>query len=756
MTTRHIQISGLVQGVVFRPYVYHLASENHLKGWVRNSTVGLEVLIQGENEDCENFLGSLPQQVPVGTDIQKILVKDLDPTELDGFSIISSKNGFDVNTDIAPDLGTCELCLEDIYKQPRRYHHLFTSCIHCGPRFSIIKKVPYDRDNTTMSDFAMCSGCKEEYEDIHNRRFHAQPIACLSCGPQYILYSGKKIISDQQQIISLLVNMLKKGKIIAIKGIGGYHLLCDPFNDDVVKRVRRIKKRDSKPLALLFKDLKTLREFTCIHPVEESIVSSSRRPIVIVDAKKSLSWYINQGLKSVGVMLPYMPLHYILMDELSLPALVCTSANYSGEPLISDNEKALKQLLPVCDAVLAHNRNIENSQDDSVVKIIGNQPALIRRSRGYVPEPVLLNGKADGILALGADMKTCFAIGKANKAILSQHIGDLDNYDTYIHYRKTIEDFLRLYTMQPDTLVSDLHPGYNSVRHLEKIADSLPTELKPRIMKVQHHHAHIASVMAEHQLDEEVIGVSMDGTGYGTDGKIWGSEFMVCSLSGFNRMYHIGYLKLPGGELAIKEPWRIALACLFDIYGEKCLDKHRLSIERTLQIAVLKSIESRLNISESCGMGRLFDAVASLLNVCHYSGYDGEGPVILEELINKESPHSYNYSLKNNEFRINEIISGIVEDVSRKTEPSEISSRFHNTIVSMIVDGISRISRQTKLKKVVLSGGTFQNRYLTEHTAGILEKKGFSVYLNRKVPANDGGLALGQIAIAMKRRALNI
>ncbi|MBE0654552.1 MAG: carbamoyltransferase HypF, partial [Bacteroidales bacterium] len=388
MTTRHIQISGLVQGVGFRPYVYHLASENCLKGWVRNSTAGLEVLIQGDNEDCENFLGSLPKQVPVGTDIQKIQIKDLDHTKLDGFSIISSKNGFDVNTDIAPDLATCELCLEDIYKQPRRYHHLFTSCIHCGPRFSIIKKVPYDRDNTTMNDFAMCSGCKEEYEDIHNRRFHAQPIACLSCGPHYILNAEKKIISDQQEIVSLLVNMLGKGKIIAIKGIGGYHLLCDPFNDDVVKRVRRIKKRDNKPLALLFKDLSTLREYICIHPVEESLVFSSRRPIVIAEGKKSFSWYINQGLKSVGVMLPYMPLHFILMDKLSLPALVCTSANYSGEPLISDNEKALKQLMPVCDAVLVHDRNIENSQDDSVVKIIGNQPVLIRRSRGYAPQPV--------------------------------------------------------------------------------------------------------------------------------------------------------------------------------------------------------------------------------------------------------------------------------------------------------------------------------------------------------------------------------
>lgn len=756
MITQFLKISGLVQGVGFRPYVYHLALSYNLTGWVRNFSAGIEVIIQGESEKCKAFLNALPREAPPVSEIEEIQTRELSEPFFHTFEILKSRNGHDFSAGIAPDLAICDLCLHDIQTRPRRYHHLFTSCTHCGPRFSIIKGIPYDRQNTTMNDFGMCPDCRDEYRDIYDRRFHAQPIACLKCGPSYKWYEKEIIETKQDKIPGMLASAMREGKIVAVKDTGGYHLLCNAESDYAVKRLRKIKKRDGKPFAVLFKDIYSIRKYAFLNAFEEKLLLSARRPVVILRSKRLLSGWINHGLNSIGVILPYTPLHHLLMTETRLNALVFTSANFSGEPLISDDRRALSELLPVCDAVLTNNRKISYKQDDSVVRSVNNMAFLIRRSRGYAPGPVLMSEKTEGIVAMGADMKNCFCIGKGDKAILSQHIGDLENYDVNLHYRKSLNDFLDLFQVRPGLLVCDPHPAYHSSRYAKK----LYTELYPNaeLMEVQHHHAHIASVMAEYGLDEKVIGVSMDGSGYGEDGNIWGSEFLIADLTGYERKYHMEYLKLPGAELAIREPWRIALACLYDIFGVDygkyvtALD----AIQETLRSAVIKSLEKDLLVTRSCGMGRLFDVVAVLLNLCHHSRYDGEGPALLEGIINPGSASVYEFTFREDEILVELIIEGILKDKENKVPLPEIAARFHNTVAEIISKGVSRIAKETGLEKVALSGGTFQNMYLTGRVCSELKNKGFQVYMNQKVPCNDGGLALGQMAVAMKKRSLNI
>lgn len=755
MISRKLKISGLVQGVGFRPYIYHLATKFELAGWVRNFSEGVEVLIQGGEKHCEEFQNILSLKAPPAAEISGIKSFDIAHEHLQNFSIIPSINGTDPGADISPDLAICDSCLEDIAKQPRRKDHLFTSCTHCGPRFSIIKRIPYDRENTSMEVFPMCEDCQREYSDIQDRRFHAQPVACIYCGPEYKLITESCIEKQQEKLPGTIAQMITEGKVIALKGLGGYHLMCDALNDRAVERIRKIKKRDGKPFALLFRDIETVRNYTHIHPSAENLLLSPRSPIVILEQRKPLSYFVNNGLKTIAVMLPYMALHHLLMQKLSIPALVCTSANQSGQSIIADNQEILSQILPFCDGVLIHNRDIIHKQDDSVIRFIKARPVMIRRSRGYAPEPVYLKGNAEGILAMGADMKNCFCIGKNDRAILSQYIGDLENYDVNLHFRKSIEEFLKLYAMKLQALVCDLHPAYHSSRYAYQLADTL--SLRKFIM-VQHHHAHVASVMAEHAIDEEVIGISMDGTGYGDDGQIWGSEFLHCSLLNYKRICHMEYLDLPGGEIAIKEPWRIAVACLYNLYGEDYGEKfNELTryIPEKKQLIVTAALKKNLNIVQSCGLGRLFDAVAALLGICHYSNYDGEGPAKLEDLIESTSEVTYTYKWKNDCFKVDSILHAVINDRLDNITLSEIAARFHNTIVSVICDGAIKIARDTGLQKVILSGGSFQNKYLTEKVVKKLEQKGFQVFMNRKVPCNDGGIALGQLAVAMKRRENN-
>jgi len=548
---------------------------------------------------------------------------------------------------------------------------------------------------------------------------------------------------------------ITSGHILALKSTGGFQLIADATNEAAIRRLREIKQRQSKPFAVMFKDLETAGEYTDISEEEAKVLQSWRRPIVILKERKSLSEEVNRGFSTLGAVLPYSPLHYLIMEMLDTPAIVFTSANLKGQPLISKNEEA-RQLLEkdCCDAVLQHNRDIHHKLDDSIVRVINKKPALLRRARGYVPEPVLMKDSVEGILAVGADLKNAFCIGKDRRAILSQYMGDLEDFDVFRHYQKSIDEFNRLFRMNPEIIACDAHPNYHSSEWAKRMVQEhghQGNDLK--FFKVQHHHAHIASVMAEHYLDEKVIGVAMDGTGYGDDGKIWGSEFFINDLENYQRWGHLGYLPLPGGEKAIREPWRIATAVLYRIFGK---DFYQLPInfnqlvDRKDQALVVKALEKNLNIHESCGMGRLFDVVAALLNLVRISHFDGEGPVKLENLV-ASSNESYPFDYKANTFGYESIIRAVVDDLIEKAPKGLIAARFHNTVVRMIEYGVNKISSNSGIKKVPLSGGIFQNKIITEQTTKRLTQSGLTVYMNDKVPSNDGGIALGQMAIAARK-----
>lgn len=799
---RHIDITGLVQGVGFRPFIYRHANSYNLYGWVRNHSGGVEVHIEGRPKACETFVATLRKQAPKAARIHTVEWMNTEIQASNDFRIAPSLNGRQRITNISPDIAVCPQCLDDMRKQPRRFKYPFTNCTHCGPRFSIVNDIPYDRQRTTMEVFEMCPGCRKEYESIDDRRFHAQPVSCWHCGPVLKLIGKKNILGNKpdysfdrkvldswqlavgnmqeeylfancqlpianlekpsnkiNHLLNQVAQSISSGYILALKSIGGFQLIADAGNEETIQRLREIKQRHSKPFAVMFKDLETASAYTEISEEEAHALQSWRRPIVILKAKKTLSEEVRRGFSTLGAVLPYSPFHYLMMDALNLPAIVFTSANLKNRPLISENHQA-RQLLEkdCCDAVLQHDRAIHHKLDDSIVRIISGKVTLMRRARGYVPEPVQMRQDVEGILAMGADLKNSFCIGKDYRAIMSQHLGDLENYDAFSHYRENIEEFLRLFRMQPKVIACDAHPDYHSARYASALSAKKQdnNHKPPQLVIIQHHHAHIASVMAEHGLDEQVIGVAMDGTGYGDDGKIWGSEFFVNNLEHYERYLHLRNIPLPGGEKAIKEPWRIATVLLYQIYGRNF---HQLpitfnsNIDRIVRRCVVKALDQNINIHESAGMGRLFDAVAALLNIVHKSHFDGEGPLKLENII-MESDGEYPISLQPPEFNYELLIKALVKDIVNSTHPGVISARFHNTVIKMIEKGVRHVALSSGLKKVVLSGGLFQNKYITEKAFRRLQEGGFEVYINEKVPCNDGGIALGQLAIASKKLAL--
>ena len=797
---KHIDIKGLVQGVGFRPFIYRHARKHQLKGLVRNYSGGVEVHLEGDKSNYISFLDTLRNQAPRASQISKIKETHAKIYNYSTFSIQPSLNGSNQITNISPDIGVCDDCLEDMKKQPRRYRYPFTNCTHCGPRFSIIKDIPYDRPFTTMHDFEMCPECRQEYENVADRRFHAQPVSCRKCGPVFELigkknslgkkpdYGFDRKVEDSWQLavgkmqeeylfancqlpianlkkpstkkthlLNKLAQSITSGKILALKSTGGFQLIADARNEAIIRRLREIKQRHSKPFAVMFKDLKTVREYTEISEEEAKALQSWRRPIVVLKQKKALSEEVNRGFSTLGVVLPYSPMHYLIMEALDIPAIVFTSANLKGQPLISENGKA-RQLLEknFCDAVLQHNREISHRLDDSIVRIMNDKPALIRRARGFVPGPIQMKNDVEGILAMGADLKNSFCTGKDRRAIMSQYIGDLENFDVFHHYQNSIHEFLRLFSVKPEIIACDAHPDYHSSKYATRLIrkDTNLNGRKPQLVCVQHHHAHIASVMAEHHLDEKVIGVAMDGTGYGDDGKIWGSEFFVNDLESYERKYHLAYLPLPGGEKAIKEPWRLATAVLYQIFGRKFLQfPQNHDMAKKDQLSVIKAVQKNLNIHKSCGMGRLFDVAAALLNLVHTSHFDGEGPIKLEN-ITTSAEQSYPFRLENATFNYEPIIRSMVDDLRANAPKGTIAARFHNTIIEMIEYGVKTISASEGIKKVALSGGIFQNKYITEKLTARLIKNGMTVYTNEKVPANDGGIALGQMVIADKKKQL--
>jgi hydrogenase maturation protein HypF len=597
-----------------------------------------------------------------------------------------------------------------------------------------------------MEPFKMCPDCEKEYTDIMNRRFHAQPVACNNCGPSYTMFHNNLEITDFEQICDFTAQLIDDGKIVCIKGMGGFFIACDALNEDAVARLRKAKSRELKPFAVMVSGIKSARKYAKINDEEAKSLTSWRRPIVLLETKLNLADGVCSGFDRTGIMLPYMPLHHLLFDRMKTDVIVLTSGNISDEPIIISNDEAINKLLPISDALLTYNREIYNRADDSVEININGAQRLIRRSRGYTPNPINLNFNAEGIFAAGAELVNCFCIGKNNHALMSQHIGDIKDWRTYEFYTESVERFKQMFRLNINTVVHDLHPEYFSTKFaLEYGIESIA---------VQHHHAHIASCMAENGLDEEVIGIAMDGTGLGTDGKIWGAEFFVCDFNDFQRISHFEYIPLPGGDKVTEEPWRTAVSMLYKYYGNafRNLNLEFLNGIPTDKIdIIISAIDNKLNCPESSSAGRLFDAVSALTNICPISGFHAEAPMRLEAAIEHESDKRYEVEIGDT-ISFRKTIEGIVNDLLNNVSKSEIAVKFHNTVVYVILKSAENIRQKTGLNKVVMSGGSFQNAYLLAKSEQLLSEKGFIVYSHKKIPANDGGLALGQLAIAARRR----
>lgn len=755
IVSKRIKITGLVQGVGFRPFIYRLAQEHQLKGWVENRNDGVLIEVESDEDNLNSFIKNIQFKAPLASSIHHIDVVNVDGFGYEDFFIKKSESKSDEVTEISPDIAVCQNCLDDMSNQEHRIDYPFINCTNCGPRFSIIQDLPYDREKTTMQIFPMCNICKKEYATILDRRFHAQPVACNECGPHYRLVLNGKEIKNITNILDNLSSLIEQGKIIAVKGVGGFHIMCDALNEKAVSNLRAVKIREGKPFAVMFRNVRVLEQYVSANKTEIEELQSWRRPILLLKNKKQLAKSVSLGLKTTGCMIPYMPFHYQLFEKIKSPAVVLTSGNISDEPIILNNLDAAEKFEDKVDAFLDYNREIYNRTDDSVGLVINNKMRLLRRSRGFAPSPVRLNLNVEGVFATGAELVNCFCIGKGKQALLSQHIGDLKNWETYQFYSETFLRFQKMFRFSPQLIVTDMHPDYLST----KFGNDLAIENNIPIIRVQHHHAHIASTMAQFGIDDKVIGVSFDGTGYGTDGNIWGAEFLICDLLDFERRSHFEYIPLPGGDRVTKEPWRIAVSYLYRIYGHDFLNlklKFLDHINPDHIKLVLQAIDKSFNTPLSSSAGRLFDAVSAITGICINSTFHAEAPMRLENIISEGITHEYPYVKENNQFQFSQTIINIVSDLSDGIHESIVAAKFHNTIISLIFDEVVYLSKQSSISKIVFSGGTFQNKYIV---TGLEKKfellKSLSVYFPTSIPANDGGIALGQLAIAGKRRSLN-
>ena len=737
-----------MQGVGFRPFIYRIAHENDIKGWVENNIRGVFIEAEAEKPKLENFISDIRKKAPPASDIGEVLIEETQPKGHTTFGIKTSRDDAHGITEISPDIAVCGQCLDDLKHQPHRISYPFTNCTNCGPRFTIIKDLPYDRHKTTMDVFEMCETCRKEYADVLDRRFHAQPVACNHCGPEYELIVENRHYTNFGEILNKTVGLVESGKIIAIKGMGGFHLMCDAGNEQAVANLRARKLREGKPFAVMFGNLSELENYTSINETERDLLTSWRRPIVLLRCHTGLAPSVNNGFQQMGAMLPYMPFHHQLLEKLQTPAIVLTSGNLSDEPIILDNELAVETLSGIADAFLVYNREIYNRVDDSVSFVVNKKPRLIRRSRGFVPTPIKTKLNIDGIFAAGAELVNCFAIGKENLAILSQHIGDLKNYETYQFYEETVEKYKRLFRLQTDLVAVDMHPDYFSTR--------FGKTLGLKTIEIQHHHAHVASCMAEHGLDEKVIGVSFDGTGYGDDGNIWGGEFFVCDLNNYERITHFEYLPMPGGDLVTKEPWRTAVSYLYRYFGKDFLGLNLdflKNIPKAKINLVIEAMDKNINAPLSSSCGRLFDAVSAMINLCTLSKFHAEAPMRLQSIVAPNITEAYPFNAGQT-ISFGPTFSGIINDLKNNIPTGIISAKFHNTLINVIFAAVSKIRQNRGIKKVVLSGGSFQNAILLAGTESKLIENSFDVFAHEKVPSNDGGIALGQLAIAAKRRSL--
>lgn len=757
MNALSIHITGIVQGVGFRPFVYNLATSLGLNGWVRNTSAGVDIVLEGEQRALDDFLCRLRTEVPPLAHLDEVTAAPCAPAGYQTFEILKSEGIADAFQPISSDVSICPDCLRELFDpNDRRYLYPFINCTNCGPRFTIIKDIPYDRPKTTMADFPMCPACAAEYRDPANRRFHAQPVACPECGPQVWLEMtqvGQASNIPASQAVSETQQLLAQGRIVAIKGLGGFHLACDACNPRAVEELRRRKLRVDKPFALMMPSLEVVEQHCHLSPDERALLESPARPILLL-RRRSISAIADQvapGQEHLGVMLPYTPLHYLLFSgdpAWQNAVLVMTSANLSEEPICTDNAEARERLSGLADAFLMHNRDIHIRTDDSVMRVLpdgGLYP--VRRSRGYAPFPVRLPQEQPPLLAAGAELKNTFCITNGNYAFLSHHIGDLENYETLQSFEQGVAHFETLFRVKPAAIACDLHPNYLATRYAQERAerDNLP------LIPVQHHHAHIAALMAEHGLDgsEPVIGVSFDGTGYGDDGKIWGGEFLLADYAGFKRFAHLRYFPLPGGDAATRRPSRTALGLLHALgldwddslptHADLCYD------DRT---ALRSQLAHGINSPLTSSMGRLFDATAALAGVRQRVNYEAQAAIEFEALADPDETGFYPFELAAGQVDPTAAIEALLADVLAGQPVSRVSARFHNGLALLVRDVCDRLRVESSASRVALSGGVWQNVTLLMKTIPLLQKSGFQVYSHHKVPANDGGLALGQAVIA--------
>jgi hydrogenase maturation protein HypF len=765
---QRISITGRVQGVGFRPAVYRIARSLELSGVVFNDTKGVTVELQGEAERIAEFLARLQS----GSD--KPPLADITSCDAVDIPVVESETEFVIETSdsqgtplsqVTADIATCRDCLVEMTDpEDFRYGYPFINCTNCGPRYSIVKTIPYDRPNTTMSVFKMCEKCTAQYTDVTDRRFHAQPVACPTCGPHIWLTdnSDKTILTRTKEVIAGTAKLLLAGKIVAIKGIGGFHLAVDALNDSAVQRLRLLKKRDHKPFAMMAASVEQMKEYAIVSEAAEQLLKSSQSPIVLLDKKPDcqIAPSVAEGVSTYGFMLCYAPLHHLLFAQ-NIKVLVMTSGNISDEPLICKNDKALERLGDIADAFLMHNREIYRQVDDSILHLVDDRPAFLRRARGYVPTPILMkqNCRQD-IFAAGADLKNTFCFAKQNQLICSEHIGDLEDAEVYHHYIGSIEHLRQLFEVEPKVVVCDLHPGYLSTRY----AFSLPDV---KVIQVQHHWAHIASVLIEHGLEGPVIGLSADGTGYGTDGAIWGCECLIASLEKFERFGHLSYYSLAGGDKASKEAVRPALSLLMKAYGnEFALEKFGWLLEwiepdKNRLLMISEQLEKDVNCVESSSMGRVFDAIASMLGLGSYNHFDAQLPMALEAIIADDIEDQYEFDLietadKPLQLDLGKMLRQIIDDIHNDRPAATISAMFHNTIAAALLQMAKAARESTKRNSVALSGGVFCNRYLANRLIKQLKQNGFSILLHQNVPSNDGGISLGQAAIAARLTRNNL
>jgi len=769
---KHIRVTGIVQGVGFRPFVYRLAVLLNLKGFVANSSSGVDIQIEGEMDAIGRFLERIRLEAPVQSRIAGIDVADV-PLQNDfEFSIRSSRADTSRLALISPDIGICDDCLRELFDpHDRRYRYPFINCTNCGPRYTILKEIPYDRPNTTMAVFLLCPDCLREYQDPSNRRFHAQPNACPVCGPKVWLTDRAGTTIDTEDPVRETIRRLKNGAVAAIKGIGGFHLACDATREDAVRLLREKKSREEKPLAVMVKDVSVLREVVQWTVLERDILQSPRRPIVLLPKRhpNPLAESVAPRNGYFGILLAYSPLHRLLFDGdrsgrtgNGIQFLVMTSGNLSEEPISVGNEEALKRLGGIADCFLMHDRDIFIRNDDSVVLVAAGLPRTVRRSRGYAPEPIFLRKSGPPVLAVGGELKNAVCLTQGDRAFLSQHIGDLENEETLDGFEKTIRHLERILRIRAEILAHDLHPDYLSTRWaLEQRGF--------RFVPVQHHHAHIASCLAENGREDRVIGFSLDGTGYGSDGQIWGGEILLADLGRFERTAHLSSFPLAGADRAVREPWRSAVGVLYSVWENRWKQPPEADAflewiqscplvpaagEKEVR-TVIEMIRANFNTVQTSSLGRLFDAVSALAGVCVRSAFEGQAAMELEmamETVRARPDCAYTFTIREDSgtwlIESDSMIPELLQDVRTNAGSALISLKFHRALVHSFVRVAEKVREQSGIETAALSGGCFQNRFLLEQLTAALVQAGFEVLNHSMVPPNDGGLALGQAAIA--------